>query len=78
MLIKAKQKEEVTRTEHWDSVEGKALVAAKKRAKVAAGEGGGGGGGEGDEGTGGDPDDEDDGVGLALFTTFFCSQNTFN
>ena len=42
MLIKAKQKEEVSRTEHWDSVEGKALVAAKKRAKAAAGDGGGG------------------------------------
>ena len=60
MLIKAKQKEEVTRTEHWDSVEGKALAAAKKRAKAAAGEGGGGGdGAEGGEENDGDVSEED-------------------
>ena len=66
MLIKAKQKEEVSRTEHWDSVEGKALAAAKKRAKIAAGDGGGGEDGEdGDAGDGGDGlgDEDEDGGG---------------
>jgi hypothetical protein len=58
MLIKSKQKEEETRVEHWDSVEGKALVAAKKRAQRASGQEGHAEG-DGDEDDG-DPDDADE------------------
>ena len=53
-------------------MEGKALVAAKKRAQAAAGGRGGGGSGEGDEGDDAEPDEdeEDDRSGASNVETF--------